>query len=339
MSKSKPFLQLLAALVFLAGSLFRQHVTSVAAAGNTPDPKSVTIAGTLQSELGCDSDWLPACSKTFLTYDAEDGIWQGTFPVSLNNDQDKKGPRYKAALNGAWDENYGKNAAAGGGDIPLLVTQKTQVKFFYDHKTHWITDNFNSRIVVALGDFQTQLGCKQDNDAGCLRSWLQDPEGSGTYSFVTRLLKKGTYSATLAFNEDPKNSLGAPQTFTVAADGDEIYFGYDTVKNELTLSTTGAPKGSLAKLKCVWVNQVEYRWFAKIPLFPLLFTRCQPGTFLRWRPGWHRDPSYLQQVRPGRGRAHPQPLPERLYCPQDRIGSLQPDSAGRSGPTSCSCQG
>ena len=260
LSNLKRFEHILMVLVVMAGSMIPLCAASVSAAGNTPDPQTVTIAGTLQSELGCEADWMPSCSRTFLTYDPEDDIWEGTFLVTLNNDQDKKGPRYKAALNGTWDENYGKNAAAGGADIPLLVTQNTQVKFYYDHKTHWVTDNVNSRIVVAMGDFQTQLGCKQNTEAGCLRSWLEDPDGSGTYSFSTRLLKKGTYSVTLALNEDPKNTLGAIQTFTVAADGDEIYFGYDPVNNELTLSTTGAPKGSLAKLKAIWVNQDTLMW-------------------------------------------------------------------------------
>ena len=258
MSRNKPFLRLLTVLVCLASS--PPPRVEASAAVNTTASKTVAIAGTLQSELGCPTDWMPACDKTFLTYDAEDDVFQGTFLVTPNNDQDKKGPRYKATLNGAWDENYGKNSAAGGADIPLVVAQATQVKFYYDHKTHWVTDNYNNRIVVAMGDFQTQLGCKQANDAGCLRSWLQDPQGSGTYAFTTRQLKKGTYTVTLALGEDPSNTLGAPRTFTVAADGDEIYFGYDPVTNELTLSTSGAPRGSLAKLKAVWVNQDTLMW-------------------------------------------------------------------------------
>jgi len=32
------------------------------------------------------------------------------FSGGTHNDQDKKGPRYKVALNGSWDENYGQNA-------------------------------------------------------------------------------------------------------------------------------------------------------------------------------------------------------------------------------------
>jgi len=68
------------------------------------------------------------------------------------------------------------------------------VKFYYDHKIHWVTDNFNTLIVVAMGDFQTQLGCVKDNDASCLRSWLEDPENSGTFSFTTRVNQEGEYS-------------------------------------------------------------------------------------------------------------------------------------------------
>ena len=47
----------------------------------TPDPASVTIAGSLQSELGCAGDWDPACAVTHLTFDAADDVWQGTWTV------------------------------------------------------------------------------------------------------------------------------------------------------------------------------------------------------------------------------------------------------------------
>jgi pullulanase len=251
---------LLVVLVMLISAFMTPFTTPALAIDNTPNPSTVTIAGTMQSELGCSADWMPSCDKTFLTYDAEDDVWEGTFKVTPNNDQDKKGPRYKVALNGKWDENYGLNASRGGADIPLVVTASMQVKFYYDHKTHWVTNNFNTPIVIAVGDFQTQLGCKNDNDAGCLRSWLEDPEGDGSFTFVTYALKKGTYNVTLALNEDIKNAVVAPQTFTVNADGDEIYFGYDTVKKELVISTTGAPKGSLAKLQAMWVNQDTLLW-------------------------------------------------------------------------------
>jgi pullulanase len=248
------------AFLLIISAVSTPFVPSVRAADDTTTPKTVTVPGTLQSELGCPGDWMPGCDKTALTYDAEDDVWEGTFKVTPNDDQDKKGPRYKAAINGTWDINYGKNATPGGADIPLVVKQPTQVKFYFDNKTHWITDNYNSLIPVATGDFQTQLGCKKNYDTGCLRSWLEDPEGSGTYSFVTRSIKKGTYTALLAINENPNATVGSAQSFDVAADGDEIYFGYDAVKNELVISTTGAPKGSLTKLQAHWVNQDTLLW-------------------------------------------------------------------------------
>ena len=74
------------------------------AATATPDPTSVTIAGSLQSEAGCCGDWDPACATTHLTYDAADDVWQGTFALPAGSYE------YKAALNDAWDENYGLHA-------------------------------------------------------------------------------------------------------------------------------------------------------------------------------------------------------------------------------------
>ncbi|MEJ5223246.1 MAG: pullulanase-type alpha-1,6-glucosidase [Anaerolineales bacterium] len=259
MPRSTRLLNLLIITVVLAAA-FSPALALPVRAEDTPAPKTVGLPGTHQDELGCPGEWQPGCEITLLTYDAEDDVWQGAFEIQPGNDDDKRGPRYKVALNGSWDENYGARAARNGADIPLVVNEPTLVKFYYDHKTHWITDNFNTPILVAMGDFQTQLGCASNNDAGCLRSWLQDPEGSGTFSFITRALKAGTYTVTLTKNEDPANVIGAPTQFTVKADGDEIYFGYDTVKNELIISTEGAPRGSLAKQRAHWVSADTILW-------------------------------------------------------------------------------
>jgi pullulanase-type alpha-1,6-glucosidase len=245
-----------AALVILFSFLFIQP----AFAQDAPAPKMVGIPGTHQDELGCSGDWQSDCKKTLLTYDAEDDVWQGVFEITPANDGDKNGPRYKAALNGTWTVNYGKNASLGGADIALVVSAPTKVKFYYDNKTHWVTDNFNTPIIVATGNFQTQLGCNKGNDAGCLRSWLEDPDGDGVFSFTSRALKAGDYTVTLAKNEDATQALADTRSFTVKKDGDEIYFGYDTVNNEFIISTTGAPKGSLSKQKAHWVSRDTILW-------------------------------------------------------------------------------
>src|SRR5262245_48392854 len=100
-------------------------------------PTTVTIAGDLQSEVGCPGDWQPDCAATHLGYDAGDDVWQAVFNLPAGNWQ------YKAALNDSWDINYGLHAAPGGDNIPLSLPAAASVKFYYDDKTHWVTDNHN----------------------------------------------------------------------------------------------------------------------------------------------------------------------------------------------------
>ncbi len=149
------------------------------AASDTPAPATVTVAGSLQSELGCPDDWQPGCAATHLSYDADDDVWQGTFTVPAGSWE------YKAALNDSWDENYGLHAQRGGANIPLNLTAAKAVKFYYSHETHWITDNQGSVIATAPGSYQHFLGCPGDWEPDCLRSWLQDPDGDGVYTFST----------------------------------------------------------------------------------------------------------------------------------------------------------
>src|SRR5574341_1931036 len=126
------FISLLSTFVLLSGSF--SGIPPVTAS-HTPDPSSVTIAGSLQSELGCPGDWQPECATSYLAYDASDDVWQGVFSAVPAGNWE-----YKAALNNTWDENYGNHAVQNGDNIPLNLAAPTDVKFFYDHKGHWVTD-------------------------------------------------------------------------------------------------------------------------------------------------------------------------------------------------------
>jgi glucoamylase len=214
------------------------------AVANTPDPTSVTIVGDLQSEAGCPSDWDPACAVTHVTYDAADDVWQGTFPLPAGSYQ------YKAALNDSWTENYGLNASPGGANIPLTLAAPTSVKFYYDHKTHWVTDNQGSVIAVAPGSFQSELGCPADWDPSCLRSWLEDPDGDGTYTFSTSALPAGSYDTKVAINEGWSENYGAGGVsggdniaFSVPADNTPVTFSYVAATHVLTV-TVATPPGA-----------------------------------------------------------------------------------------------
>jgi pullulanase len=244
--------------LFLLLALLLPLNPAQAQASNNPD--KVVIPGTLQSELGCSGDWQPDCDATALAYDPESNIWRGEFMIAPGNDQDERGSRYKVAIDGSWNENYGINATPGGADIPLEVTAPTLVRFYYDHKTKWVADDFNKIIAVAVGDFQQSLGCENNFDATCFRSWLQDPDGDGIYDFSTTTLGPGTYSVAVALNEDIDQLAVEPVSFTVENDNAEIYFGYDAGKGTLLVSTEGAPRGNLARQQAHWVTRDTIVW-------------------------------------------------------------------------------
>jgi glucoamylase len=242
-----------------------------ASAVSTPDPTSVTVAGDPQSEAGCPSDWDPACAATHLLYDGSDDVWQRTFSLPAGNYQ------YKGALNNSWDENYGLHAMPGGDNIPLSLGSPASVKFYYDHKTHWITDNHSTPIPVAVGDFQSELGCPSDWQPDCLRSWLEDPDGNGTATFETTALPAGSYSAKVAVNESWDENYGANGVpggdnipFSVPSDHAKVTFSYATTSHVLTISVAdpqGAPGAlshfDLARKDCFGTarNTTSKIWF------------------------------------------------------------------------------
>ena len=246
------------------------------AAATAADPLSVTVAGSLQTEAGCAADWEPACAATHLAYDANDDVWQGTFSLPAASYE------YKAALNDSWDENYGLHAEFNSpNNVPLRSRPAGPVKFYYDHKSHWVTDNHGSVIAVAAGSFQGELGCAADWDPTCLRSWLQDVDGDGTYSFETTALPQGSYETKVAISEDwaenygPNGELNSPNNigFAVPADNARVTMGYDSVTHVLSITVAadhGAPGGpgalshfDLARKDCLGTarNRTSKVWY------------------------------------------------------------------------------
>ena len=101
--------------VLREGSL--PSVTSAPVTVTTADPvplrTSVTLAGNLQSELGCPGDWQPDCATTHLAFDTSDGRWHATFSLPEGSYE------WKIAINDAWDESYGPGG--GSGNFALTV--------------------------------------------------------------------------------------------------------------------------------------------------------------------------------------------------------------------------
>ncbi len=188
----------------------------------------MTIAGDVQAELGCPGDWQPECAVTHLTYDARRhglaGLVRRSRPAT---------GEYKAALNNAWDESYGANTGPTTTSRSTSAPDQT-VKFYYSHETHWVADSVTKVIAVAPGDFQQEMGCPGDWQPDCLRSWLQDPDGDGTFTFSTTSIPAGSYETKVALNETwdvnygPGGVLNSPDNihFDVPANA-KVTFSYD----------------------------------------------------------------------------------------------------------------
>jgi probable HAF family extracellular repeat protein len=198
------------------------------------EPSAVTVVGTMQAWLGCEQDWMPSCVDTRLAYDAVDGVWQRVLNLPPGEQQ------YKVALNQSWNENYGGRADLYGDPVRFTHPGGT-LKFYYDHKTHWITDNLRSDIAVAVGSFQRSFGCGADWDPGCLRSWLQDPDGDGIYTFETLGIPPGRWQVKVAIDESWDENYGAdgilygdPIWFDVP-DRRSVLFRYDAATHRLSI--------------------------------------------------------------------------------------------------------
>ncbi len=214
-----------------ASSIFPGMIPAALAAA----PTSVTIVSDFQSELGCTGDLQPDCATTHLTYDAADDVWQGTWTIPAGSWS------YKAAIDNSFDENYGAGAVANGPQISLNLGASTIVKFYYDPNSHWVTSNHNSRIVTAPGSFQSDLGCPGDWQPDCLRSWLEDSDGDGTYTRSTTALPVGNYDVKATINEtwDEYYGLGGAGggdiPFTVPVNNALVTFRFVSATNILTV--------------------------------------------------------------------------------------------------------
>jgi pullulanase-type alpha-1,6-glucosidase len=240
-------------------------VPSTPALGDTPAPQpdAVSVPGDFGAQVGCPGDWQPDCAQVQLTRRSNDDVWSATLTLKAGSYQ------YKAAINKSWDVNYGLGGVAGGANIPLTVpADGTMVTFYYDNNTHWVTTNLDGDIVTAAGDFQSELGCPADWSPDCLRSWLEDPDSDGVYTFTTTAIPAGDYQVKAAINLSWDVNYGAGGVpgganidFTVPSDGSKVTFSYVAATHILTvLSGNGLP--SLKQLKAYWLSRNYIGWNA-----------------------------------------------------------------------------
>ena len=131
-----------------------------------------------------------------------------------------------------------------------------------------LTNDVLDPIITAPGSFQSELGCPGDWAPDCMRSWLQDLEGDGTYTFTTTQLPAGAYEVKVAHGLSWAENYGAGGArdganiaFTVPGDGMAVTFTYVLATHLLTVRTQEAgPTPDISKQLAHWLEQDLIAW-------------------------------------------------------------------------------
>ena len=219
---------------------------------------SVTVVGEFQSRAGCANNNDPMCAATQLTLDASDGVWKKKFQVPAGTWQ------YKVAINGSMMQTYPTTALA------LTLPAAGEVTFYYSPTTNYVRDSV-AKVAVAVGDFQSQLGCPNWSPP-CFKSWLQDPDGDGIFTFTTTAIRPGLYEAKVAINGDWGESYGGQGNgniiFTVSEAGEEVVFAWNSSNKRVTIRPANAPTGNIFLARAHWVAPDTLAWTPQVEPVP-----------------------------------------------------------------------
>ncbi|KRE92784.1 alpha-1,6-glucosidase [Nocardioides sp. Soil774] len=234
--------------------------------GPVTQPGAVSVPGSLNSEMGCPGDWQPDCAEAQMSLDPADLVWKRTVTLPAGD------YAYKAAIDGAWTENYGAGGVPGGADIPVRVDATRAVSFYYDHASHWVTSDANGPILTLAGSMQSELGCPGDWDPACMRGWLKDLDGDGTYTLAATL-PAGSYETKVAHGLSWAENYGADGVrdganigFDVGSGGVQVVFSYDVATHRLQVSTRSAGSTpDLGKARAQWLRRDLLAWDVSDP--------------------------------------------------------------------------
>ncbi|OFI39327.1 alpha-amylase [Arthrobacter sp. SW1] len=203
--------------------------------GEAVQPDSVTVAGSLNSELGCDSDWQPGCAEAGMSYDATHRLWVLRVPDLAAGHYE-----FKAALNGSWDENYGAGGEPNGANI-ALDHPGGAVTFLYDHNTNVIRAALpgpQPGAVSAPGSLNSELGCAGDWMPDCAQAQLTFDPADGLWK-LTAELPAGSYEFKAALNGSWAENYGLGgaangNNIVLNHPGGPVTFSYDHASHLIT---------------------------------------------------------------------------------------------------------
>ncbi|MFD2518233.1 pullulanase X25 domain-containing protein [Salinimicrobium flavum] len=229
-------------------------------------PEKVVISGTFQNAMGCETDWDANCEITALTFNSSTELYSGTFEIPEGNH------RYKVAVGGSWDINYGENGDYGGADIFLCVPAgPEEVTFTYDPVTHLVTTSPMTSgfspdclpIVVLSGSFQDELGCSSDGMGDCTNTALTWNPESGLFEGDFHI-PSGCYNYRVVLDNNLQNNYGQEGIFNgedyslyIPSNPEVTHFTYDPISHVVTSSPYVNPPQEVTQVSLVGSLQSE----------------------------------------------------------------------------------
>ena len=223
-----------------------------------PTFDSVTIAGDLNSEMGCAADWEPGCEKAKLTLRA-DGVWAGTFDLPAGDYE------YKAAINGSWAVNFGQNGVPDGSNI-AITHAGGPISFFFDPRTNTVQSSAEGPTITLAGSPQDELGCAADWSPDCLGTLMADGDRDGVYEFSTSALPTGAYEVKVAHGLSWAENYGADGvrdganiSFS-ASEGKVTTFRYTLETHMLEVVSDDPPLPGVGEQRAHWIDETTIAW-------------------------------------------------------------------------------
>ncbi|OKL53731.1 alpha-1,6-glucosidase [Bowdeniella nasicola] len=224
--------------------------------GGGGDNLLVTVPGSHNAAMGCPGDWQPDCQAAKLTKDANSSWYTGTFDIPAGD------YKFKIAIGGSWDENYGAGGVPGGPDMGY-TSPDGKVTFYYDPVTHRAFTSVDGPVVTLPGSFNKALGCTGGDggnwDPACLATLMTPGEGD-TYTFTTDKIPTGSHEVKVAHGLSWDENYGADGkrdgdniSFT-AQEGKNVTFTYDVATHILSIEVSDPPVAGSGEQRAYWID-------------------------------------------------------------------------------------
>ncbi|GAA1635334.1 pullulanase-type alpha-1,6-glucosidase [Microbacterium flavum] len=218
---------------------------------------SVSIPGSLNSEMGCAGDWTPDCDQAQMTQ--VDGIWRLTVDLPAGTYE------YKVATEKSWDVNFGANGVPSGPNLSITHAGGP-VTFWFDPRTKVVQSSDEGPVVTLAGSFQSEIGCPGDWAPDCLRAMMFDGDRDGVYDFSTTKLPTGSYELKVAHGLSWAENYGAggvkdgPNIAFSATEGKRVAFRYDSRTHALEVVSADPPLAGTGQSRAHWIDADTIAW-------------------------------------------------------------------------------